>query len=301
MTRRAPRRTPDRAPSARRDALELAALALLLFAVVWRVGEGAPAAVEPWLRGGLGLGIAVLVGVDLWRARADPASLGLATTRWREGWGTLLRATAAGVLGLAALGAVAGTASLEAARLEWLATYTLNLLGQQLLLQGVFTRRIYRLAHTRGAPRPERVAVLGATALFTALHAPNPALMLGVAIAALGWTAHFLHHRNLPALLLSHALLGATAMASLGPGPMLDLRVGRPAWERLRHEPGLRGATVETTPRADGAPAGADGWLAQVGGGEGVGVLVPARPGVGRDPHQLDPGVGAGERVELLH
>ena len=40
-------------------------------------------------------------------------------------------------------------------------------------------------------------------------------------------------HRNLVAVLVSHFVLGATAMAALGPGPMLKLRVGPGALELL--------------------------------------------------------------------
>jgi membrane protease YdiL (CAAX protease family) len=65
-----------------------------------------------------------------------------------------------------------------------------------------------------------------ATALFALLHAPNLPLMAGVTLAGAFWTAHFLAHRNLLAVVLSHLLLGSAAMASLGPGPLGNLRVG---------------------------------------------------------------------------
>ena len=83
-------------------------------------------------------------------------------------------------------------------------------------------------------PRARRVATIGfASAIFVALHTPNPALMGGVAVASAFWTWHFLVHRNLLAVLASHLVLGATAMAALGPGPMLNLRVGPGALELL--------------------------------------------------------------------
>ena len=50
--------------------------------------------------------------------------------------------------------------------------------------------------------------------------------MVGVAPAGAFWVGHFLAHRNLLAVFGSHLVLGVAAMASLGPGPMLNLRVG---------------------------------------------------------------------------
>ncbi len=259
------------------EAAELAALTLLLLGVVWRLWELAPDRMQFSLRVAVALGIAALVGLDLWRSRKDGVALGLAPARWRDGWGALGLATLLGGLLLAGLGSALATVSLDAARFGWLRAYVLGLLGQQLLLQCVFNRRIYALAVARASPHPARRAVVVSSGLFAALHAPNPALMIGVLFAGLGWTAHFLRFRNLPALLLSHAALGVAAMVSLGPGLMLDLRVGGPAWERLRQ------------------PSGA-----QVGGGERVGVLVPARPSVSGDPHQLHPRARGSQPVELL-
>ena len=118
-------------------------------------------------------------------------------------------------------------------RIPWLFQYLPGLAAQQLLMQGFFAPRFETLVG--GAPEPHRRAATIAvtTVAFVALHTPNPALMAGVAIAGAFWVWHFLVHRKLPAVLASHLALGITAMAALGPGPMLNLRVGPGALELL--------------------------------------------------------------------
>ncbi|RIL06588.1 MAG: hypothetical protein DCC71_06305, partial [Proteobacteria bacterium] len=139
----------------------------------------------------------------------------------------------AGAALLVALGLAHGSASLAAPRFAWLEDYLPGLAAQQLLLQGFFAPGFAALVGgaARGLRRGATVAL--AAGAFAALHAPNPALMIGVAVAGAFWTAHFLAHRNLLAVVASHLVLGAAAMASLGPGPMLNLRVGPGALELL--------------------------------------------------------------------
>jgi hypothetical protein len=213
----------------------VAAVFALLLAMVWRAADWiAPGASTVGLvDAGFAVSLIAIVVGSWWRDGIGPRALGLLPSEWSRGWGSMLLFVAAGVAGLAMLGASFDSAELGAARLSWLVDYAPGITAQQLLLQGFFAPHIETLARSLPA-RPRRVTtIVVSSALFVALHAPNPALMVGVAIASAFWTWHFLVHRNLLAVLLSHLVLGATAMAALGPGPMLSLRVGAGALDLL--------------------------------------------------------------------
>lgn len=213
----------------------MTAVFALLLAMVWHAGAWLPISprAAAALDTGFGLLVAAIVLVAWWRARVGLRALGLAPSQWRGGWGSIALFTAAGTIALLALGAALGSTSFAAARIAWLLDYAPGIAAQQLLLQGFFAPRIGTLFAALPA-RSRRVATVGlACAAFVALHTPNPALMGGVAVAAAFWVWHFLVHRNLLAVLASHFVLGATAMAALGPGPMLNLRVGPGALELL--------------------------------------------------------------------
>ncbi len=218
-----------------RPGLEVAAVFALLVAMVWQAGAWLPISQQAAsvLDTVFGLLVAAIVLVAWWRAGVGLRALGLAPSQWRSGWGSLALFSTAGVAALVVVGAALGSASFAAARIAWLLDYAPGIAAQQLLLQGFFAPRIGTLFAARPA-RSQRVATVGlASAAFVALHTPNPALMGGVAVAGAFWTWHFLVHRNLLAVLASHLVLGATAMAALGPGPMLNLRVGPGALELL--------------------------------------------------------------------
>lgn len=218
-----------------RPGLEVAVVFALLIAVVWRAGEWLP--IPEHAAAALDTTLAVLAAaivlVAWWRAGVGPNALGLAPAQWRGGWGSLAGFTAVGGAVLAAIGAALGSASLPFERIAWLLDYLPGIAAQQLLMQGFFAPRIEMLAGAVPAQHRRAATIFVTTAAFVALHAPNPVLMAGVAIAGAFWIWHFLVHRNLLAVLASHLVLGATAMAALGPGPMLQLRVGPGALELL--------------------------------------------------------------------
>jgi hypothetical protein len=218
-----------------RPGLEVAAVFALLVAVVWHAGEWLPISqrAAAALDTALALLVAAIVLVAWWGAGVGLRTLGLAPSQWCSGWGSLALFTTAGAAALVAIGVALGSASLAVGRIAWLLDYAPGIVAQQLLLQGFFAPRIERLVAAL-PERRRRVATVGlASAAFVALHTPNPALMGSVAIAGAFWTWHFLVHRNLLAVLVSHLVLGATAMAALGPGPLLNLRVGPGAFELL--------------------------------------------------------------------
>lgn len=205
---------------------ELAAVFLLLLAIVWRVG----ARIAPGAEGTVGtlLGVAAAAIVLLsWRRRAATLdALGMTPARFGAGLASALLVSALGGLALGIAGLALGTASFGASRFEWMAQYLPGLLAQQVLLQDFFAPGVRSLAAAQPPQRQRVTTVAVATGLFALLHAPNLPLMAGVTLAGAFWTAHFLVHRNLLAVVLSHLLLGSAAMASLGPGPLGNLRVG---------------------------------------------------------------------------
>jgi predicted NBD/HSP70 family sugar kinase len=218
-----------------RPGLDVAVVFALLIAVTWRAGEWLP--IPEYAAAALDTTLAVLAAaivlVGWWRAGVGPNALGLAPSQWRSGWGSLTAFTTAGVVVPVAIGAALGSASDPFERIAWLLDYLPGIAAQQLLMQGFFAPRIENLAAPVPAHHRRAATIFAATAAFVALHAPNPVLMAGVAIAGAFWIWHFLVHRNLLAVLVSHLVLGATAMAALGPGPMLNLRVGPGALELL--------------------------------------------------------------------
>jgi hypothetical protein len=207
-----------------RTAAELLLVYALLAAILWRAFGQGP--VAPTL---CAVAIAAIVLASWRRTGATLASLGLAPRTWRSGWASAAAVSLGGVALLGVAGIATGHASLATARFAWLGDYVLGIAGQELLLQGFFAPGFARLA----AARPPAVAIGAAALAFAGLHAPNPGLMIGTLVAGAFWVAHFRTHRNLPAVLASHLVLGLAAMISLGPGPLWNLRVGAGALELM--------------------------------------------------------------------
>lgn len=159
------------------------------------------------------------------RLRETPDELGLAPSGWKRGWRILLGFTVLSSAPLIAFGLTRGRPQVD---WSWVLQYAPGLLLQQLALQCFFNNRTYYAA--RGSESRRRgVAVTASSLLFVIMHAPNPALMVGVTWVAPFWTWHFRRHRNLAALAVSHLILGTLAMALLGRDLMFRLRVGWPA------------------------------------------------------------------------
>ena len=114
----------------------------------------------------------------------------------------------------------------SALSLSWLGDYLPLIAAQQFLLQSYTSNRLWDAGSDLTLAQRHALVIGGTSLLLALAHIPNPLLMIGTGIAALGWTWHFRRYRNLPALIVSHLILGATAMAVLGNGPLLRLRVG---------------------------------------------------------------------------
>lgn len=173
-----------------------------------------------------------LVWRSLRRTHGTPANLGLHSHDVVSGLPSLALITAIGltiILFAAWTLHVPPRSNLPCNRL---AEYALAVAVQQLLLQPFLNENLHRLLPARLTHRLDWAIILSAL-IFALLHAPNPILMLAAALAGAGWCWHFARHRNLAALTLSHFLLGLLAMIYLGKGPLLGLRVGYPALQRL--------------------------------------------------------------------
>ena len=162
---------------------------------------------------------AAVVAVMLLR-RPTLAQCGLRPPSWTAGLGTLAGFTLVSSLSLLVVGRLRGELGATAGFADWLAD-TWPVEGvQQVLLHVVLMPAAVAL---RG--RADAVAVAAAAAVFGLLHAPNWPLVALTAFAGAAWVAWFRRHRNLPAVWLSHILLGSAAMYALGQ-TLCRLRVG---------------------------------------------------------------------------
>lgn len=226
-------------PAERRDrwlcAIEVAAVTLLLAGQVWLVWAWLPigATAQRVVRIGLLVLLVAILLASYARVRDSRLDFGLSRACLKSGWGPVALFTLGGLIALAGTMALLPTAERGQLNFSWLLTYSHGMLGQQLGLQYVLNNRVHRALG--GLREPTRVVVTVAicTVVFTLLHAPNPGLMLAVIPASAFWCWHFRRYHNMPALMLSHLILGGAAMVLLGDGPLLRLRVGPPALRLL--------------------------------------------------------------------
>jgi len=198
---------------ARRDLLELVLGYALILIVIWTP--------RPWQRLSYLVAAAFLVTV-LWLSRPGLKAMGLRPANFvRSLWliGAALLAAAIAVLVAARIGTLHAPGS-PLQFVERYTGYTIGAFIQQVLLQCLFLPRLLRL--TRGPGQ----AALGATALFSLAHLPNPILTAITLFWGLTSCLHFLRYRNLYALVMAHAILGI-AVAVCVPGPVIhNMRVG---------------------------------------------------------------------------
>lgn len=213
---------------------EVLTAAALVLCITWKVWDPIPHG--PWRTAAsvsLYVLVVAVVATSFLRVRDSVAQLGVSPRRWGQGWASI------GLFTAAALGAIALAALLlEAAQVrhpgtDWMLAYVPAALAQQVLLQGFLNNRLYAFGHRMRPQSRLRLAVGGSTLVFILLHAPNPALMAFVAVSGLFWTWHFRRHLNLPALTVSHVILGIAAMTLLGDHILLRLRIGLGAYNML--------------------------------------------------------------------
>ena len=210
------------------SAVEVALVALLLAGQIWLVWEWLPLTKtgEHIVRASMIVSIVGVLAFSFLRVRDSREELGLTRANLKSGWLPAALFTAIGLAGLA-ITTAAQRVSIADVNFNWLVSYSHGLLGQQLALQWFLNNRVYQ------ATGRSTLTVVLCVVVFTLLHAPNPGLMLSVIPASAFWCWHFRRYRNMPALLISHLILGGAAMVLLGDGPLLRLRVGPPAWRLL--------------------------------------------------------------------
>lgn len=164
--------------------------------------------------------IAVVVGL-LITAKPTLRSLGLAPPSWTAGLGFLFAMTGCATLSIFVAGLCLQATPSWSMLPQWIAKNAPLQLGQDIVILLVVLPRMESL-HGRAGWRP----CLATALIFSLLHAPNGPLMALSFPAGFAWSFWFSHHRNLPAVWISHAILGATLFAALPLSTLGNLRVG---------------------------------------------------------------------------
>ncbi|QDU64394.1 CAAX amino terminal protease self- immunity [Planctomycetes bacterium Pan216] len=167
-----------------------------------------------------GVVVILLIVWLLYRQWPSRRTCGLAPRSWFSGWWSLSLATISGAALVFGIGQLAGLVGITTDIGGWIAGNWPIDIAQQVLLQVILVTRL------RVIMRREDLAVsLMAAGIFALLHAPNPPLMALTAVAGIYWCEWFRRHENLLAVSLSHMVLAATAIYSLGPA-LHSLRIG---------------------------------------------------------------------------
>lgn len=215
-------RRPSRAAG-----VEVGLFTLGMLLLLWDVWEFLPFDARGPIRAGATLLLLVALVGSFVSCRVRLPGLGLSAQGLRSGWGSVAAFTVFGGLTLVPLGLVWGEPSTGLLRRQWLMHYVAGVAGQQIALQVFLNNRLFELASSlHGSADAHRFAIVGSALMFAAFHAPNLWLVVVTLAAGLFWTWHFRRHGNLPALVISQAVLGAGAMLMLGEGPLMNLRVG---------------------------------------------------------------------------
>ncbi|MBI1374620.1 MAG: hypothetical protein GC159_18025 [Phycisphaera sp.] len=223
---------PDaRRVSARLVAAEIAVFTTLLLLAFWEVWRLFPTDADlRWLRGVFIGGAVIVVGVALLNPRQRLDEVGLAPRRFTDGWASVIVFTAACLIGLLVVTAIEDSWLFASKRTWWAVKYIPGVVAQQFAMQAFINNRLFFATGRAG------VSIVVGTLVMVALHAPNIALCAGVAVSTPFWIWHFRRFHNLPALVVSHLVLGIGAMFLLGKPLLVNLRVGISALDlMLKH------------------------------------------------------------------
>jgi membrane protease YdiL (CAAX protease family) len=179
---------------------------------------------------------ALVVATVLFRQRPGLSELGLAPPRWFGGLLSLGCFTALGTVGLILIGQPRIVSHPGDEPWRWLLGNLPVQWAQQVLLQVIVAPRVAELLgvgvngnrlgdSARPGPGSPLGSVISGT-LFGLLHLPNPPLTALTLVSGIVWAEWFRRHRHLPALLVSHAILGLTAWSFHANPWMNDMRVG---------------------------------------------------------------------------
>ena len=207
-------------PSGRTDALRSMAFLLVVFAILevflWWV---IPARQTPLTTAGVIVILAVLVG-DPIRRKETTAAIGLTG----RNFGGALRPVIPPTLVVAGLIIVTGLLVKEGGNGHRFLKRFVQILPWALLQQGLLQATFNRRLQKSFGPGLHTAAINGI--FFGAMHLPGPALTLGTFLAGIGWSWAYQKKPNLWVLVLSHALLSATAQSFLPAAWTHGFRVG---------------------------------------------------------------------------
>jgi hypothetical protein len=194
---------------------EVILLVALVLAIIWVVKPMNAFRLEMALR----VGAAAIVFGSAW-IHGDPARrLGLRLDNFAEAFLRVLPGSVGAAAMCAAIGWFFHSVVLPQDVALRLAYYLGWAALQQYALQSVVLLRLQDIGLGRRAP-------LAAATLFSAVHAPNPGLMILTFFGGLLWCTTFNRHPNLAAVAISHAVLAVVAVTTLPLAITGDLDIG---------------------------------------------------------------------------
>ena len=207
------KRMSRRAPSKRRDLLEIFIPYALILGVIWT-----PRPFQKWLWG-VAAGVIIIVAVISWEG---VAAMGLGRKNLvRSSW-IVLAAMAAATIGVAVAGhlhtLVRHGGPVWVIENYWL--YAVWSFAQQFLLQCFFVERFLRLL-----PRAWQAA-LATAVLFSLAHMPSYILVPSTLLWGFAACMLFIRYRNLYPLAIAHAILGITIAITIPGRVDHNMRVG---------------------------------------------------------------------------
>ncbi len=201
-----------------RAAIELGVLLLTLLLLIWLPGR------HTFGRPLVNVGMMIVAGVMVIILRMGRPCLkgfGLRPASWHAGLWSITLFTLASVLLLALIGRITGCqGDVTLTNIWWLKNWQVQII-QQVLLNVMVAPRVAILLGQNG-----RWASFYSAGLFALLHLPNPILTPLTLLAGFFWAEWFRRHQNLPAVALSHMVLGWATFYFLSSEILFLMRVG---------------------------------------------------------------------------
>ena len=168
-------------------------------------------------------GLLAAIGINCYH-REKPRQIGLRLDNFLEAGRPLACITVIGAVAILALGWRFGSIHLGKRFVNQLRVLHVWGIEQQYGVQAIINRRCQTMFGKGWR------SVLLTAVLFSALHFPNPILVLATFAAGVAWSVVYQRAPNLPALALSHALLSAVLANSLPIWLLPNMKVGWGYW-----------------------------------------------------------------------
>jgi membrane protease YdiL (CAAX protease family) len=190
-----------------------------IFAIIW--------VVKPQDLPGVDLSLRILVGAMLllspWLHHDSRERLGVRLDNFLSALAAVLPVSLVALSVAGVAGYLLGTIDPPENPAGELADYFMWAVAQQYALQSVVLLRLEDAGLRKRAP-------LIAAALFSAVHAPNPGLMILTFLGSLLWCSTFSRRPNIFALALSHAVLAVVVVSVLPREVTGGYRIGPAYW-----------------------------------------------------------------------